>query len=150
MMMDKSLAIFQGQQVRRAWYSPNRDDSADPKDDWWFSVVAPRAYPEIFLKKIFTWGNVVGVLTESENPRNYWADLKSKLKEEGFEVSDFIVQLKLEAPDGKLRETDCANKQGLFRIIQTIPSKKAEPYFTMNGATGNVEFFLNGEGVVYG
>ena len=91
--MDKNkMVIFGSREIRRAWY----------EGDWWFSVV-----------------DVVGVLDISDRPRKYWADLKKKLTEEGSEVSDFIGQLKLEAPDGKLRETDCATKQGLFRIIQS-------------------------------
>ena len=75
--MDK-LAIFQGKEIRRLWHN----------DEWWFSVV-----------------DVIGALTESSIPKRYWSDLKIKLKEEGFEVYDIIVRLKLSAPDGKLRET---------------------------------------------
>ncbi|MFA5382997.1 MAG: phage antirepressor protein, partial [Candidatus Micrarchaeia archaeon] len=70
----------------------------------------------------------VEVLTESTIPKRYWSDLKSKLKEEGFEVYDFIVQLKLLSSDGKKYTTDCANTKFMFRIIQSIPSKKAEPF----------------------
>ena len=72
--------------------------------------------------------DIVEVLTDSTIPKRYWADLKAKLKEEGFEAYDKIVQLKLEAEDGKLRETDCADKKAIFRIIQSIPSKKVEPF----------------------
>ena len=77
------IAVFKGNQIRKTIY----------KNEWWFSVI-----------------DVVAILTDSNIPRRYWSDLKIKLKKEGFgEVYGKIVQLKLEAPDGKLRETDCAN-----------------------------------------
>ena len=79
---DKSLIVFQDKKIRRIWH----------KDQWFFSIV-----------------DVVEVLTDSTIPKRYWADLKTKLKEESFEPYDKIVQLKLPAEDGKLRETDCAN-----------------------------------------
>lgn len=99
----KKLVVFKGNQIRRVLHNY----------EWFFSVI-----------------DIVQALTESKNPRRYWSDLKTKLKEEeGFsEVYEKIVQLKLEAPDGKMRETDCANVETLFRIIQSIPSKKAEPF----------------------
>jgi len=71
--------------------------------------------------------DLVGVLSESDRPRKYWSDLKSKLKQEGSEVSDKIGQLKLKAPDGKYRLTDVTDIKGMFRIIESIPSKNAEP-----------------------
>lgn len=96
------IAIFKGTKIRKTIYH----------DEWWFSVI-----------------DVIEALTGSSIPRRYWSDLKIKLKDEGFnEVYDKIVQLKLEAPDGKMRETDCANTESLFRIIQSIPSPKAEPF----------------------
>ncbi len=97
--MDK-VAIFQGKDIRKVWH----------KDEWWFSVV-----------------DVVQALEASTIPKRYWSDLKIKLSQEGFEPYDKIVQLKLLAEDGKMRLTDCANTEGIFRIIQAIPSKKAEP-----------------------
>jgi methylphosphotriester-DNA--protein-cysteine methyltransferase len=101
-MTSGHLAIFQGKQIRRVIYH----------NEWWFSVI-----------------DVVEALTGSERPRKYWNDLKIKLKQEGYvEVSEKIGQLKLEAPDGKMRETDCANTETLFRIIQSVPSPKAEPF----------------------
>jgi len=101
-MTNKHLSIFQGQKIRRVIYH----------NEWWFSVV-----------------DVIAALTGSQIPRRYWSDLKIKLKEEGYdEVYEKIVQLRLESPDGKLRMTDCANTETLFRIIQTIPSPKAEPF----------------------
>lgn len=98
---DTHIALFKGNAIRRKFIG----------NKWFFSVV-----------------DVVGALTESERPRKYWADLKSNLINEGFEVSAFIGQLKLIAEDGKERETDCADTEGVFRIIQSIPSKKAEPF----------------------
>ena len=98
---DKSLAVFQGKGIRRIWH----------KDEWFFSVV-----------------DVVGVLINSENPRNYWKVLKHRLNDEGSEVVTKCNQLKLKASDSKYYATDCANTENIFRIIQSIPSKKAEPF----------------------
>ena len=83
------------------------------KEAWYFSII-----------------DVVNVLTDSKNSRRYWSDLKRKMKEEegADQLYENIVQLKLKAPDGKMRETDVADMQGLFRIIQSIPSPKAEPF----------------------
>ena len=99
----QKLAVFKDKAIRRKLYA----------NEWWFSVI-----------------DVVGALTDSSNPRRYWADLKQQLiKKEYFsELYEKIVQLKMEAPDGKMRETDCANTESLFRIIQSIPSPKAEPF----------------------
>ncbi|MEK7078637.1 MAG: Bro-N domain-containing protein [Patescibacteria group bacterium] len=105
--MDKGIirttkvAIFRNKKIRKTIY----------KNEWWFSIV-----------------DIVEALTESDRPRKYWSDLKKKLVNEGYsEVSEKIGQLKLLAPDGKKRETDCANTETMFRIIQSIPSSKAEP-----------------------
>ena len=97
----KGLIFFQGKQIRRTWFN----------DEWWFSVV-----------------DIVGALTQTDRARKYWSDLKTKLQEEGFEVSEKIGQLKLMAEDGKLRLTDCATTKNMFRIVQSIPSPKAEPF----------------------
>ncbi len=97
----KSLVVFQDKNIRRIWFN----------DQWYFSII-----------------DIVMVLTESSIPKRYWSDLKIKLKEEGFEVYDKIVQLKLPASDGKFYETDCANTETILRIIQSIPSPKAEPF----------------------
>lgn len=96
------IAIFRGKAIRKAIY----------QDEWYFSII-----------------DIIEVLTESANPRRYWSDLKSKLiKNEGFnQLYEKIVQLKMMAPDGKMRETDTANTETIFRIIQSIPSPKAEP-----------------------
>jgi DNA-damage-inducible protein D len=94
------LAVFQKKEIRKTIYN----------NEWWFSII-----------------DVIEVLTNSKRARKYWNDLKKKLIDEGyFEVSEKIGQLKLQAPDGKMRNTDCANTETLFRIIQSIPSPKAE------------------------
>jgi len=96
------IAVFQKKEIRKIIY----------KNGWWFSVI-----------------DIVKALTGTERPRKYWSDLKKKLINEGyFEVSEKIGQLRLTAPDGKMRETDCADTETVFRIIQTIPSPKAEPF----------------------
>lgn len=95
------IAIFKGKEIRKIIY----------KNEWWFSVI-----------------DIIATLTGSDRPRKYWSDLKKRLDEEGYtEVSDKIGQLKLQASDGKMRITDCANTETMFRIIQTIPSPKVEP-----------------------
>lgn len=96
------IAIFKGKKIRRAIFN----------NEWWFSVV-----------------DIVETLTGTDRPRKYWDDLKRKLIKEGYsELSDKIGQLKLESSDGKKYLTDCANTETIFRIIQTIPSPKAEPF----------------------
>ena len=97
------IALFEGKQIRKVFQ----------ENEWWFSVI-----------------DVIEVLTDSSNPRRYWTDLKRKLKEdEGFfQLYEKIVQLKMQAPDGKMRETDTANTETMLRIIQSIPSPKAEPF----------------------
>ncbi len=95
------IAVFKKKEIRKTIY----------ENEWWFSVV-----------------DVVAVLTDSVDPGAYWRKLKQRLKEEGSEVVTFCHGLKLLAPDGKMRETDCANTESMFRIIQSIPSPKAEPF----------------------
>jgi prophage antirepressor-like protein len=99
--METNIAVFRGKEIRKTIH----------KNEWWFSVV-----------------DVVEVLTDSPDAGAYWRKLKQRLKEEGSEVVTFCHGLKLTAPDGKLRETDCASTEGIFRIIQSIPSPKAEPF----------------------
>ena len=102
MSINSHIAIFQKKEIRKTIY----------KNEWWFSVV-----------------DVVGVLTNSNKPRVYWNAMKTRVKsEDGIQLSTICRQLKLQAPDGKMRETDCANTEGMFRIIQSIPSPKAEPF----------------------
>ncbi|WIM04998.1 MAG: Bro-N domain-containing protein [Candidatus Nitricoxidivorans perseverans] len=100
---DQQIAVFQETAIRRTWY----------EGQWWFSVI-----------------DVVGILSESNNANRYWSDLKRKLAQEAGSGQPYekIVRLKLAAPDGKQRETDCANTETLFRIIQSIPSPRTEPF----------------------
>jgi len=96
------IAIFKGKEVRKVIF----------QNEWWFSVI-----------------DVVEALTETDRPRKYWNDLKTRIIKEGYvELSAKIGQLKLPSADGKLYETDCANTETIFRLIQTIPSPKAEPF----------------------
>ncbi len=97
------IAIFEGKQIRRLW-----DEN---QEKWYFSVV-----------------DVVGVLSNSTNPRNYWKVLKSRLKDEGSEVVTKCNQLKMQASDGKFYLTDVGDTETIFRIIQSIPSPNAEPF----------------------
>jgi len=103
MAKKNAIQIFEGKQVRSVW-----DNEAEK---WYISVV-----------------DVIGVLTGSDRPRKYWDDLKRKLKAEGSELSEKIGQLKLPATDGKKYLTDVADAEQLFRLIQSIPSPKAEPF----------------------
>ena len=84
----------------------------------------------IMKKWYFSIVDVVGALTDSANPRRYWSDLKRKMKDEegAFQLYENIVQLKLKSQDGKMRRTDVTDVQGIFRIIQSVPSPKAEPF----------------------
>ena len=95
--------LFEGKEIRSVWNSE--------KEEYYFSVV-----------------DVISVLTESNIPRNYWSDLKRKLKEEGSQLHEKIVQLKMRAQDGKLRETDTLDTKGILRLIESVPSSKAEPF----------------------
>ena len=103
--MSNAIKLFEGNQIRSVW--------DNEQEEWYFSVV-----------------DVVAVLTESANPRRYWSDLKRKLQiEEGAnELYEKIVQLKFKSSDGKMYKTDATDMQGMFRIIQSIPSPKAEPF----------------------
>ena len=101
---NNAIQLFEDKQIRTAWDAE--------REEWYFSIV-----------------DVISVLTGTENPRRYWSDLKRKLKAEGaVEVYEKIVQLKMTAPDGKKRLTDVADTEQLLRIIQSIPSPKAEPF----------------------
>ncbi len=96
------IAVFKDKKIRRIIHN----------NEWWFAII-----------------DVIEVLTDSSRPRKYWLDLKKKLIHEGYlEVSEKIGQLKMLAPDGKLRDTDAANTETLLRIVQAIPSPKAEPF----------------------
>lgn len=101
--MKNQIQLFEEKKVRTAW--------DEESEEWYFSVV-----------------DVVEVLTGTDRPRKYWNDLKKKLKIEGSELSDFIGQLKMIAADGKNYITDVVSTEQLFRLIQSIPSPKAEPF----------------------
>ena len=103
MTKETSIKLFENKKVRSLW-----DAEAEK---WYISIV-----------------DVIEVLTESNRPRKYWDDLKRKLQAEGSELSEKIGQLKMQAPDGKMRLTDVADVEQLFRLIQSIPSPKAEPF----------------------
>ncbi len=97
------LKLFEEKKVRTHW--------DEEKQTWFFSVI-----------------DVIEILTDSSVPKRYWSDLKKKLETEGSEAYENIVRLKMKAPDGKQRETDVANTETLLRLIQSIPSPKAEPF----------------------
>jgi len=103
MTKETAIKLFEQKQIRSLW--------SEEDEKWYFSIV-----------------DVIQVLIENDRPRKYWSDLKSKLLKEGSEVSEKIGQLKLQAEDGKMRMTDVADTEQLFRLIQSIPSKKAEPF----------------------
>ncbi len=103
MQKDSSIVLFNQKQVRRHW--------DEDKELWYFSVV-----------------DVIEVLSDSPRPRKYWSALKTKLIEEGSELSQKLGQLKMEALDGKMRMTDVMDTENLLRLIQSIPSPKAEPF----------------------
>lgn len=98
-----AIKIFENRKIRTVW--------DDKTEEWFFSIV-----------------DVIAVLTDSDNPRRYWSDLKRKLAKEGSQLYANIVQLKLPSSDGKLYKTDVATTEQLFRLIQSIPSPKAEPF----------------------
>jgi hypothetical protein len=108
---DTNIKLFESKQVRSVW-----DDTAEK---WYFSII-----------------DIIAVLTDTERPRKYWADLKSKLQKEGSELSEKIGQFKMQAEDGKMRLTDVADTEQLFRIIQSIPSPKVEPFKLWLAKTG--------------
>ena len=97
------IAVFEGKKIRRVW--------DDEKELWYFSVV-----------------DVVGALSASGDPRNYWKVLKNRLKHEGSEVVTKCNQLKMQASDGKYYLTDAADTETMLRLIQSIPSPNAEPF----------------------
>jgi len=103
MSKENSIVIFNQAKVRRHWN--------EEKELWYFSII-----------------DIVEILTDSERPRKYWNDLKIKLKQEGSQLSDKIGQLKLVSSDGKKYLTDVADTETLFRLIQSVPSPKAEPF----------------------
>lgn len=104
--------LFEDSEIRSVWDSE--------KEEYYFSVV-----------------DVIGALTDSNIPRNYWSDLKRKLKQEGSQLHENIVQLKMKATDGKMRKTDTLDTKGILRLIESIPSPKAEPFKLWLAKMGN-------------
>lgn len=98
-----TVKLYENNYIRSAW--------VEEKEEWYFSII-----------------DVIAVLTESDNPRKYWSVLKTRLKKEGRETATICSRLKMRASDGKLRDTDVADVEGIFRIIQSVPSPKAEPF----------------------
>jgi len=101
--INNKIQLFENRQIRALW-----DENAEK---WWFSVV-----------------DIIAVLTESDNPRHYWTVLKGRLMAEGNETLTNCDRLKMRAIDGKMRLTDVANTEQILRLIQSVPSKKAEPF----------------------
>ncbi len=95
--------VFQDKEVRRVW--------DEKKEEWYFSII-----------------DIIEILTESPRPRKYWNALKTKLKKEGSQLSQDVGQLRIKSGDGKLYLTDVADTKTIFRLVQSIPSKKAEPF----------------------
>lgn len=112
---EQELEFFYDDKVRKVWHKQ--------EEEWYFSII-----------------DVCQILTDSTEPKRYWSDLKSKLKNEGNETYDKIVRLKLLASDGKMRLTDCVNTEQLLRIIQSIPSKKAEQFKLWLAQVGKERF----------
>lgn len=112
MNKDNSIILFNQKTVRRHW-----DEDAE---EWCFSII-----------------DVISILTDTTLPKRYWSDLKQKLKKEGSEVYEKIVQLKFEASDGKYYATDCFLTEDLLRVVQSIPSPKAEPFKLWLAEVGN-------------
>ena len=103
MKKEVSIRLFEQKQIRSSWN--------EEEEKWYFSVI-----------------DVIEVLTGTDRPRKYWSDLKAKLKKDGSELSEKIGQLKMQSSDGKYYNTDIADTEQLFRLIQSIPSPKAEPF----------------------
>ena len=111
MTKENAIKLFESRQVRVTW-----DDHVEK---WYFSVI-----------------DIIEILTDSNNSRRYWSDLKIKLKQEGSQLYEKIVQLKMKASDGKMRMTDAADTEQILRLIQSIPSPKAEPFKTWLAKVG--------------
>ena len=110
-MTDK-IKLFEQKQVRTHWDAEN--------EEWYFSVI-----------------DIVEVLTESPSPRKYWSVLKTRLKKEGSELATNCSQLKMQSTDGKYYKTDCMTTKNILRLVQSIPSPKAEPFKMWLAEVGN-------------
>jgi hypothetical protein len=107
----ENIKLFESQKIRSSW--------DNEQEKWYFSIV-----------------DVIEILTDSPRPRKYWSALKTKLKKEGSELSHNLGQLKMQSEDGKFYTTDVADTEQLFRLIQSIPSPKAEPFKQWLAKTG--------------
>ena len=112
MQQDTLLNLFEGNEIRSIWNSE--------KEEYYFSII-----------------DIIGALTESKEPKRYWTDLKRKLIAEGSQLYENIVQLKMKAKDGKMRKTDVLDTEGILRLIESIPSLKAEPFKLWLASLGN-------------
>ena len=101
--MKNELKVFENSKIRSSY--------DEEKELWYFSVI-----------------DIIAILTDSKTPKRYWSDLKKKLVEEGSQLYENIVRLKMKAKDGKYRETDVLDTEGIFRLIESVPSSKAEPF----------------------
>jgi len=103
MTKETAIKLFEQKQIRSIW--------SDDEEKWFFSIV-----------------DVIGVISDSEKPNNFWKSLKNRLKKEGSQLVTNCNQLKMESKDGKFYKTDVADTEQLFRLIQSVPSKNAEPF----------------------
>ncbi len=109
------IIVFDNQKIRRIWH----------QNEWWFSIT-----------------DICGILSEGANAGAYWRKLKQRLKQEGSQTVTNCHGLKLPAADGRMRKTDCANTETMFRVIQSVPSPKAEPFKRWSFITPNIVFSL--------
>jgi hypothetical protein len=112
MVQSTSIKLFQDRNIRTIW--------DEKQEKWYFSII-----------------DVIAVLTDSDNPRKYWSVLKTRLKSEGSQLATNCSQLKMPGADGKMRETDAADAEQILRLVQSVPSKKAEPFKLWLAKVGN-------------
>jgi len=112
MVQSTSIKLFQDRNIRTIW--------DEEQEKWYFSII-----------------DVIAVLTDSDNPRKYWSVLKTRLKSEGSQLATNCSQLKMPGADGKMRETDVADAEQILRLVQSVPSKKAEPFKLWLAKVGN-------------
>jgi len=112
MVQSASIKLFQDRNIRTIW--------DEEHEKWYFSII-----------------DVIAVLTDSDNPRKYWSVLKTRLKSEGSQLATNCSRLKMPGADGKMRETDVADAEQILRLVQSVPSKKAEPFKLWLAKVGN-------------
>jgi hypothetical protein len=112
MVQSTSIKLFQDRNIRTIW--------DEKQEKWYFSII-----------------DVIAVLTDSDNPRKYWSVLKTRLKSEGSQLATNCSQLKMPGADGKMRQTDVADAEQILRLVQSVPSKKAEPFKLWLAKVGN-------------